>query len=82
MAGGQDMNGSMGGNVTFVNAHNISFAEEKVETLKRERSMNDDVSVLSIRYVSSAAGRTLYDHEQHPTDFLNTNLLVKTHNFF
>jgi hypothetical protein len=59
MAGWQDMNGSMGQTVTFGIAHNSWSAEEKVDILKSERSMNQDLRVLSIRSVSSAVGRTL-----------------------
>jgi hypothetical protein len=44
--------------VTFGIAHNISAPEEKVEILANERSM-EDLSVLSIRSVSSAVGRIL-----------------------
>jgi hypothetical protein len=53
------MNGSMGRTVTSGIAHNISSTEEKVNTLKSERSIDEDLSVLSIRSVSSAVGRTL-----------------------
>jgi hypothetical protein len=59
MAGWQDMNGSMGQTVTYGIAHNISTAEEKVDLLESERSMEEDLRVLSIRSVSSAVGRTL-----------------------
>jgi hypothetical protein len=52
MAGWQDMNGSMDQTATFGIAHNISSAEEKVTILKSERSMAEDLSVLSIRSVS------------------------------
>jgi hypothetical protein len=52
------MNGSMGQRFTFGIAHNISSAEEKVDILESERSMDEDLSVLSIRSVSSAVGRT------------------------
>jgi hypothetical protein len=60
MAGWQDLNGSMGQTVTSGIAHNISSSEEKVNPLKRERSMDEDLSVLSIRSVSSIVGRTLF----------------------
>jgi hypothetical protein len=52
------MNGSMGQTVTSGRAHNISSAEEKLNALKSERSMDDDLCLLSIRSVSSAVGRT------------------------
>jgi hypothetical protein len=52
------MNGSMGQTVTSGRAHNISSTEEKVNTLKSERLMDEDLSVLSIRSVSFAVGRT------------------------
>jgi hypothetical protein len=35
------MNGSMGQTVTFGIAHNISSAEEKVDILKSERSIDE-----------------------------------------
>jgi hypothetical protein len=44
--------------VMFGIAHNILFAEEKVDLLKSERSMDEALSALSIRSVSSAIGRT------------------------
>jgi hypothetical protein len=50
------MNGSMGQTFTSVIAHNIFAAEEKVYLLKSERSLDADLSVLSIRFVSSAVG--------------------------
>jgi hypothetical protein len=56
MARWQDMNGSMGDTVTSGIPHNISSAEEKVDVLKSERSIDEDLSVLSIRSVSSAVG--------------------------
>jgi hypothetical protein len=59
MAGWQDMNGSVGEAVIFGIAHNISSLEEKVAILKSERSMTEDLSLLSIRSVSSAVGRTM-----------------------
>jgi hypothetical protein len=59
MAGWQDMNGSMGQTVTSGITYNISSAQEKVNTLESERSMDGDLSVLSKRSVSPAVGRTL-----------------------
>jgi hypothetical protein len=53
------MNGSMGRTVKSCIAHNIASAEEKVDTLKSERLMYEDLSGLSIRSVSSAVGRPL-----------------------
>jgi hypothetical protein len=50
-----------GQTVTSGIAHNISSAQEKVDTLKIERSVDEDLSVLSIRSVSSAVGRTLLE---------------------
>jgi hypothetical protein len=52
------MTGSMAQTVTFGNSHNISSAEEKVDNLKSESSMREDLSVLSIRSISSAVART------------------------
>jgi hypothetical protein len=49
-----------GQTVTFGIAHNIESAEEKVDILKSERSMKEDLSVLSIGSVSSAVGLTLF----------------------
>jgi hypothetical protein len=54
------MNGSMDETVRLSIAHNTSSSEEKVNTLKSERSIDEDLSVLSIRSVSSAVGRTLF----------------------
>jgi hypothetical protein len=59
MAGWQDINVSMGQTLTSDIAHNISSAEEKVDTLKSGRSMDEDLSLLSIRFVSFVVGRTL-----------------------
>jgi hypothetical protein len=67
MAGWQDMNGSMSQTVTSCITHNISSTEEKVNTLKRERSMDEDLSVLSIRSVSSAVGRSRDETADAPT---------------
>jgi hypothetical protein len=53
------MNGSRDQTITSGIAHNISFGEEKVDILKSERSMYEDLRVLSIRSGSSAVGRTL-----------------------
>jgi hypothetical protein len=52
-----------GQTVTSGIAHNISDAEEKVDILKSERSMDEDLSVLSLRSVSSAVGRTLFGEQ-------------------
>jgi hypothetical protein len=54
----QDMNGSMGQTFTSGIAHNTSSDDEKVDMLKSERSMDEDLSVLSIRSVTSAVGRS------------------------
>jgi hypothetical protein len=51
MTGWQDMNGSMVQTLTSGIAHNIWFAEEKVDILKSERSMEEDLSLLSIRSI-------------------------------
>jgi hypothetical protein len=56
MARWQDMNGSMPRTRRSDIARNISSAEEKVDILKSERSMEEDLSMLSIRSVSSAVG--------------------------
>jgi hypothetical protein len=56
MAGYEWFNGQT---VAFGIAHNISLGEEKVDILKSERSMDEDLSALSIRSVSSAVGRIL-----------------------
>jgi hypothetical protein len=59
MVGWQDMNGSMSQTVMCSIAHNISSAEEEVGTLKSERLMDEDLSLLSITAVSSPVDRTL-----------------------
>jgi hypothetical protein len=56
MAGYEWFNGRA---VTFGIAHNISLAEEKVDTLTNESSIDQDLCVLSIRSVLPAVGRTL-----------------------
>jgi hypothetical protein len=47
MAGWQDMNGSMGQAVKSGIPQNISSAEEKVDILKSERSMDKTISLSS-----------------------------------
>jgi hypothetical protein len=47
-----------GQRVTFGIGDTIASAEEKVDILKSERSMDEDLSLLSIRSVSSVVGRT------------------------
>jgi hypothetical protein len=53
-----------GPTVTSGIAHNISSAEEKVNPLKSERSVDEDLRLLSIRSVSSAVGRTLSQDDE------------------
>jgi hypothetical protein len=67
MAGWQDMNGSMGQTVTSRIAHNISTAEQNMDAIESERSMDEDLSVLSIRSVWFAVGRTLPWSDVNPT---------------
>jgi hypothetical protein len=64
------MDGSMGQRDTFGIAHNISSAEEKVDSLKSERLMDEDLSVLSIRSIWSTVRRTLVGCDERHTDIV------------